>query len=247
MPTPADYLNISEVVDVLEDIGIDYWVSHGTLLGFAREGKILEWDNDIDIAVEGPEAITHWKMLFGALMDKGFQVDYRFNYILCSRFNQVDLPISLELNWETDSRFLYVGGAWGTRNPGLIAYFVERLFFRVIISLLETVPNAYHGKNPVRKILFHVSKYLSSPLFSPVFLGWFSTLAFHKKYRSTYHLDSKLIKPTSEVTLQGNLRIRFPSRASEVLKAIYGESWVIPDPYFDKSMSYSKAPRDNLI
>jgi hypothetical protein len=145
MPTPADYLNISEVVDVLEDIGIDYWVSHGTLLGFAREGKILEWDNDIDIAVEGPEAITHWKMLFGALMDKGFQVDYRFNYILCSRFNQVDLPISLELNWETDSRFLYVGGAWGTRNPGLIAYFVERLFFRVIISLLETVPNAYHA------------------------------------------------------------------------------------------------------
>lgn len=32
--------------------GLDYWIDFGTLLGFTRDGKIIDWDDDIDISVK---------------------------------------------------------------------------------------------------------------------------------------------------------------------------------------------------
>ena len=31
--------------------GLDWWLEFGTLLGLVREGKIIDWDNDLDIGV----------------------------------------------------------------------------------------------------------------------------------------------------------------------------------------------------
>jgi hypothetical protein len=45
--------NIKQVLDagclVLAENNYDYWVSAGTLLGFVRDNKFLEWDTDIDV------------------------------------------------------------------------------------------------------------------------------------------------------------------------------------------------------
>lgn len=37
--------------NLLEENSINYWVSHGTLLGIVRENRILPWDHDIDFSV----------------------------------------------------------------------------------------------------------------------------------------------------------------------------------------------------
>lgn len=37
---------------ILDQHGIPYYVDHGTLLGLYRDGNLLPWDNDIDIAVD---------------------------------------------------------------------------------------------------------------------------------------------------------------------------------------------------
>lgn len=241
-----DYRNLSEVIEVLEKVGINYWLSHGTLLGLAREGKILDWDNDIDIAIEGYKAIEFWKMLFNELENMGFRIDYRFNYLLCRKPNEVDLPISLELNWRTDEGFLYIGGSLEERNPGFVSHFVEFFFFRPIMAVLETVPNTYRGKSVLRKSMFYISKFVFTPVFSPDFLQWFSTLVFHDKYRSPYLLKFDIVEPTQEVSLKRVLRARFPSRVNEVLTTMYGTSWISPDPNFDKRLSYPKALGDSI-
>ena len=36
---------------ILEDIGIKYWISQGTLLGFYRDKNFIEGDSDIDIEI----------------------------------------------------------------------------------------------------------------------------------------------------------------------------------------------------
>lgn len=38
-----------KVVTTLDENNIGYWIEFGTLLGFVREGKIIPWDNDIDL------------------------------------------------------------------------------------------------------------------------------------------------------------------------------------------------------
>ena len=40
--------NLRIVKEILDESGIDYWLDNGTLLGAFRDGKIIEWDRDID-------------------------------------------------------------------------------------------------------------------------------------------------------------------------------------------------------
>jgi len=44
---------LMEIFDKIPYIleGADWWLEFGTLLGFIREGKIIDWDNDLDIGV----------------------------------------------------------------------------------------------------------------------------------------------------------------------------------------------------
>jgi LicD family len=38
-----------EVVEILNQAKIDWWIDHGTLLGYVRDGKPIEWDQDFDV------------------------------------------------------------------------------------------------------------------------------------------------------------------------------------------------------
>ena len=40
-----------DVKEIFDSNGINCWLIYGALLGMVREGKLLEWDRDIDIAV----------------------------------------------------------------------------------------------------------------------------------------------------------------------------------------------------
>ncbi|NQT62749.1 MAG: LicD family protein [Candidatus Marinimicrobia bacterium] len=37
--------------EILEDMGIHYWLDFGTLLGLIRENKLIDWDKDMDLSV----------------------------------------------------------------------------------------------------------------------------------------------------------------------------------------------------
>merc|ERR1712096_479423 len=47
--------NFVEIIQVLNEHRISYWVCHGSLLGLIRDGALIPWDHDIDIAVWADE------------------------------------------------------------------------------------------------------------------------------------------------------------------------------------------------
>lgn len=52
-PIDRDILfkNMLEVKEVLEKYSIKYCLSHGTILGIYRDGDLIPWDDDVDIAL----------------------------------------------------------------------------------------------------------------------------------------------------------------------------------------------------
>lgn len=41
--------NLMEIKDIFDENGIGFWLDSGTLLGAVRNGKLIEWDEDIDL------------------------------------------------------------------------------------------------------------------------------------------------------------------------------------------------------
>jgi hypothetical protein len=44
----------------LDSIGVDYWVSEGTLLGAYRDNQIIAWDEDSDVAINSEDRDKVW-------------------------------------------------------------------------------------------------------------------------------------------------------------------------------------------
>lgn len=65
--------NLREIKEILDRFGVEYWLDWGTLLGAVRDGRIIEWDNDIDLGMMSDS----WEKIVSALPEfekKGFDV-----------------------------------------------------------------------------------------------------------------------------------------------------------------------------
>jgi len=67
---------LSEVITIFESCNITYWLEGGTLLGLRREGRLLPWDNDLDISIHESE-FNKLSLLQNTLKKKGYRVRTR--------------------------------------------------------------------------------------------------------------------------------------------------------------------------
>ena len=68
--------NFLDTISILNKNKVDYWVCHGTLLGIIRDGRLIEWDNDIDIGVIKSE--KNIKLINRIFKIKGFKKKKKF-------------------------------------------------------------------------------------------------------------------------------------------------------------------------
>lgn len=69
-----------ELADVLEDAGVEFFLYGGTFLGAVREGKFVEIDRDIDLAMLLENLVPAAKDIANRLIEKGIKaqiVDHR--------------------------------------------------------------------------------------------------------------------------------------------------------------------------
>ena len=66
---------LRETKKVLDSHGVTFWLDCGTLLGAVREGKLLEWDNDVDLGSWDSEICQDMKRLIANdLRNRGLNV-----------------------------------------------------------------------------------------------------------------------------------------------------------------------------
>ncbi|CBX91426.1 hypothetical protein LEMA_P069340.1 [Plenodomus lingam JN3] len=55
-------LLLKTYIETMERIGVRTWIMHGCLLGWFWNGRIMPWDNDVDVMVEerGIQELGHW-------------------------------------------------------------------------------------------------------------------------------------------------------------------------------------------
>jgi phosphorylcholine metabolism protein LicD len=65
--------NLREIKDILDKNGVGFWLDSGTLLGAVRDGKIIEWDIDIDLGA-WYNNVTQLISIFPEFKKRGFSV-----------------------------------------------------------------------------------------------------------------------------------------------------------------------------
>lgn len=97
-PQAKDVLRAA--AEVLDGLGVKWWLSAGTALGFHRDGGFIAHDTDIDVGVEGLDP-----NLVKAFLDAGF-VEYRFDQDFQRAFSKNDVIFDIYIFQKEGSKMV---------------------------------------------------------------------------------------------------------------------------------------------
>jgi hypothetical protein len=195
----SDLEQVAEVGQMIDDAGISWWVSYGTLLGLVRDGGLIPWDGDVDLSCW---AQPHgWANLQSGLERNGWTVDVRsyrnmiFKYQLrrgdCRR---IDIKV-----WRRDGNSAWYPAVQTSTPPrstlrGILHRVLRRIDARTgILSRNELVSRA------AQPLGFHVH---------------------------TCVMPTELLNERTEIKASG-LSFPAPARFEELLSLQYGQ-WKVP-------------------
>ena len=144
--------NFIDTINVLNNNNIFYWVCHGSLLGFIRDGNLIPWDHDIDIAVWDNQ--SNKKNIIDIFTSAGFiykDDDSRGSlHFVKSKGRDVDINFYKDVESINGNEPL-VGVLWKIPKSKMA-------------SLLDMIINNkdYNGKN---KLLFSILSYFKIAIF----------------------------------------------------------------------------------
>lgn len=203
--------NFKEVINLLNLNRINYWLCHGTLLGIIRDGDLIPWDHDIDIAVWYDKKL---KEKFINLMErKNFKLKEKYliedDLITFTKYGGREVDINFyEKKILNKKKFAY------------IKWFVPK---NIIMKTIEaiSVANNYSGR-----LKFFVKKlsFLKS-IFKKIKIFLIKKNYFHKPIGYTQPLE--LLNNFKEIKYK-DITVCVPSKSEEYLKYVYGPEWKKP-------------------
>jgi len=204
--------NFVETINLLDENKISYWVCHGSLLGLIRDGNLIPWDHDIDIAVWDHE--YNKKDILNIFVLAGFQL--KDDNIMGSLHfirgggRGVDINFYKDLQPVSGQSIPLVGVMW--RMPRSIVGEI----FNIIFQNQE-----YKGKH---KLLYNIVSSMQI-IFIPIYkiLDKLNLLYLMKGYTTPKSLLSNFI-----FVNYSELRCRIPEQSKDILSFIYGEDWRTP-------------------
>tara|TARA_B100000787_G_scaffold147844_1_gene119017 strand:- start:409 stop:1113 length:705 start_codon:yes stop_codon:yes gene_type:complete len=205
--------NFIETIELLNKHEIPYWVCHGTLLGLIRDGSLIPWDHDIDIAIWAGDFSK--QSLIDLMNDNGYSLkndgsDYDFVAFVKVGGREIDF------NYYRTSDDV---------NMAYSEWYIPRSRLTSLLSLISN-RSEYNGKGRslVRQLYF----------LSPV-IGYIVRLLKRSGlfYKSAgYTTPTNLLKESTVLELSG-INIRVPRHSEAVLEYLYGEDWRVPKQLFD--------------
>ena len=206
--------NFVTIIKILQEHNIKHWIGQGTLLGIIRDGKLIEWDHDIDICL-WPEEIEKEKVV-NILKKNNFI--YRDDLTFGEKYDQLSFDKAggrrIDINFYHRIKL---------KNGKIIASikvgYPRNKFMSLIdaISLIEDYDGKY--KKIIKKL-----KFLQKPsIFIKKFL--IKNKLFFKS--AGYMQPIELLQDFKEISFNG-LKLRIPSLTEQYLNHVYGNDWRIP-------------------
>lgn len=208
-------LNFYDALKELNKNKINYWVCHGSLLGLARDGQLIPWDHDIDLAVwEGDYSEQYIINLFEFI---GFKFDK--NHPLGSlKFTRIG-GRSIDVNFYKTSP-----------TSSELACVVHRLPSSKLASLIDKVvlKKKYSG-NQINLIILNLFKFFRWPLI-PIYglLNKFGYLYTFKGYTTPKNLLVEFIEID-----YFDIKCKVPEKYKKINIYIYGKDWRIPNQKYN--------------
>lgn len=207
--------NFFEVINILNENKISYWVCHGTLLGIIRDKKLISWDPDIDIAVLQNSSLR--SKISKLLKNRGFkEIKKTFlKYDGMQKFIKKN-GREVDINYYQESK---------AKNQVYIKWPIPKNLIMRIVEVLS-ISKSYSGnfKNIIRYFQIFESFFIILKKFL-VKKNWYYSMAgySHKKQYIDKLKNYKFY----------NLNILVPHNYTNYLKSIYGDDWRVPKKKFN--------------
>ncbi len=207
--------NFFEVIQKLNQIKINYWICHGTLLGIVREGSLIEWDHDIDIAVWFEE--TSKEKIMSIMEKMGFK--------LREGFGVEDDLVSFEKQGGRVVDFSFLKKK--IQNNQEVAYVTYHFPKNVLMKCVNALSysDRYSGKFKQIIRLFSPVKFIFRRLKKKLIQNNF----FYKEFN--LYVPTKLLNNFIFLETQQQ-KIRIPKKYEEYLTFLYGLDWKTPKRNF---------------
>jgi len=213
---------LKQVKEVFDRHGIIFWLDCGTLLGAVREGKLLEWDNDVDLGAWDSEICQDTKRLIANdLRNRGLNVGIFYTFISIEKDKLcVDLKLYKVIHGNAvEAKFLP-----RNRVGKFLNYFSKALLVTHFIRINDARGNAYRY---IQGGLIYLSNVF--PQFLRKKFGNYLRIA----YENFGAIDVTEVVPvtyfSSFVTISFySNKFRVPKMKEQYLSYRYGEDWKIP-------------------
>ena len=203
--------NFKTAIDILNRNKIPYWVCHGSLLGLIRDGNLIKWDHDIDIAVMKSQ--VNKESLKDLFVQAGF-IDRKGNFENTIHFRKNGGKF-LDIN------FYHKLFDKPENNEYGVFYKISKDFpiFRIINKACDN-----HEHDGRYYFLVKILRF-----FRPIFLLIKTMIdAIYPTYINVgYSIPFDLIQDFKYIYIHG-LKIRIPKKSIETCELIYGKNWKKP-------------------
>lgn len=222
--------NLREIKDIFDIIGINYWLDTGTLLGAVRDGKIIEWDNDVDLGAWYDDDIKQIISAFPEFNRRGFNLGIKGKFFGI-RARRSGCNIDVELYRKRSD---YAWSAWIIRKNS-----IERAFYLYINNMMrarnmnrlnqrtymESERTIIKKSAIIQKSAYFLSLF---PLKLKQLLAYMMLLVLDRRGCIVpIVIPKRYFEKLSTIQFYG-MKFNTPSNVEEYLEYRYGGNWKIP-------------------
>lgn len=210
---------LKEVKKAFDAYNIPFWLEGGTLLGAIRDGKVIPWDDDIDLAAFYDEAFREIGNISKYFFNLGFDV---FNSRTKISFRKKDVSLSIFLYDHGD----YIKRAKVTRKNKL----VKNFYYSFMQGLIAPHRDYIH-KMSLRQRLIQITKNIMMSLpgkqqIYELLLRFWDKTGLLIVY--DINVSSDCVKKFKRINFC-DIKVNVPIKSEKYLEHFYGKEWRIPD------------------
>ncbi|MAV94301.1 MAG: hypothetical protein CMA31_01270 [Euryarchaeota archaeon] len=201
-------LNFYNTIQELNKNEVSYWVCHGSLLGLARDGDLIPWDHDIDIAVWEGEYTEEYIINVFKLMGFKWNQDHPDGSLNFQRNGARSVDVNFYKDCESSTK---------------LACCLHRLPKSKIFSMLDKLAHnkKYEGKYVLIYRFFKLFKFIFVPLHK--LLDKAGVLYLERGYTTPKDLLVDFINFD-----YFGVNCKVPEKFKSINAYIYGDDWLVP-------------------